>query len=81
MKRITRAQLRGKPLDEDCRKIAKSDSGQFGPNDKRCFCTGIWSPMYEDYLEKCFHCTAWGANATPLNEGEEEYKNHLDIYG
>lgn len=81
MKRVTRAQLRGKPLDPDCIKIAKSDSGQFGPDDKRCYCTGIWSPMHEDYLGKCVYCPALNVNATPIDEGAESYKEHLDIYG
>ena len=80
MKRVTRAQLRGSPLDPDCIKIARADSMQFGPEDRRCYCTGIWSPMYEDYLEKCVHCSAFNANATPLDEGEESYKEHLCIY-
>lgn len=80
MKRVTRATLRGKPLDEDCKKIARSDSGQYGPDDKRCFCTGIWSPMYDWFLPKCEDCKAFNGNAFPLNEGEE-HKRHLDVYG
>ena len=68
MKRITRAQIRGKPLDEDCKTIAKPDSGQYGSNDKRCFCTGLWNPMYEAFEEKCFFCNAWNGNAEPPKE-------------
>lgn len=72
MKRQTRAQLRGKPLDEDCRKIARSDSGQFGAQDRRCFCTGIWDPMHEDFLPKCRECKAWSSNAEPPGKVEEQ---------
>ena len=54
MKRVTRKQMRGKLLDEDCKTIAKPDSGQYGSNDKRCYCTGLWNPMYEAFEEKCF---------------------------
>lgn len=80
MKRVTRSQLRGKPLDEDCKKYGRSESGQFGPDDFRCFCSGIWNRMYEDYERKCVTCPAWVSNSTPLDEGEEAYKAHLDIY-
>ena len=63
MKRKTRAQMRGKPLDDDCKKYSRPDSGQFGPEDKRCFCTGIWNKMYEEYERKCIVCPAWASNA------------------
>lgn len=81
MKRITRATMRGKPLDDDCRKIARSDSGQYGPNDRRCFCTGIIDMMNDEYLPKCRSCRALNIGAWPLDEGEEAYKAHMDIYG
>lgn len=75
-KRKTRAQLRGKPLDEDCRKIARSDSGQYGPQDRRCYCTGIWDPMHEEILSKCRECRAWNNNAEP--PGKTEGKNNSE---
>lgn len=80
MRRINRAQLRGKPLDEDCKQFGRSESCQFGPDDRRCFCSGIWDRMRDEYLRKCITCPAWNSNATPINEGEEEYKNHISIY-
>ncbi len=66
MKRVTRAELRGKPLDRDCMRYAKSDSGQYGNEDKRCFCTGIWNKMFESVEQKCVVCNAWSSNATPI---------------
>ena len=68
MKRVTRAELRGQPLDEDCRKYGRPDSGQFGNEDKRCFCTGVWDRMHEDFLPKCIKCKAWAMNAEPPGE-------------
>ena len=65
MKRVTRVQLRGKPLDADCKRWGKPDPYQYGLKDKRCFCTGIWNPMYEAVEEKCVSCNAWNSNAEP----------------
>lgn len=65
MKRVSRAQLRGKPLDEDCRRYGRPDPYQYGWFDKRCFCTGIWNNMYDDFEKKCQECSAWGGNAVP----------------
>ena len=76
MKRITRATLRGKPLDEDCKKYGRSNSGQFGVWDKRCFCTGIWNKMYEDFEQKCYMCSAWeqyeGLEKYPTSDSRKE---------
>lgn len=70
MKRKTRAQMRGKPLDDDCKKYGRPDSGQFGPEDKRCFCTGIWNRMYDDYERKCIVCPALVSNACAVEVSE-----------
>lgn len=67
MKRINRAQLKGSPLEEDCKKFAYSDPHQFGPEDKRCFCSGIWDRMRDEYCKKCVTCAAWNGNAIPLS--------------
>ena len=69
MKRVTRATLRGKPLDDDCRKYGRTDPGQYGEADKRCFCTGILNLMREDLEDKCRACGAYGGNAEPPKEG------------
>lgn len=66
MKRKTRAQMRGKPLDDDCKKYGRPDSGQFGPEDRRCFCTGMLDRMTDDIVDKCRECAAWNALATPI---------------
>ena len=68
MKRKTRAQMRRKPLDDDCKKYGRPDSGQFGPEDKRCFCTGIWNRMYEEYLNK---------SSYSFEEAAEDFGNGL----
>ena len=65
MKRVSRAQLQGKPLDEDCRRYGRPDPYQYGWFDKRCYCTGIWNNMYDDFEQKCRECSAWGGNAEP----------------
>ena len=68
MKRVTRAEIRGKPLDDDCKRYGYSKSGQFGPDDKRCFCSGIWNRMTDEFERKCFECNAWDSNAQPERE-------------
>ena len=70
MKRVSRSAIRGKPLDDDCRKYGRPDSGQFGENDKRCFCTGIWDLMRDEYKPKCYECNAFNMNAEPPKEEE-----------
>lgn len=68
MKRQTRAQLRGEPLDDDCKLYGRSVPHQFGPEDKRCYCTGIWNVMYEECERKCIVCPAYADNAEPPPE-------------
>lgn len=40
VKRVSRAQLRGQPLDPVCKR-AKTTSGEYGAEDKRVFCYGM----------------------------------------
>lgn len=68
MKRVSRATLRGKPLDDDCRKYGRPDAYQYGADDRRCFCTGIWDRMHEDFEPKCRDCSAWNGNAEPPHD-------------
>lgn len=78
---ISRAQLRGKPLDDDCR-IARQSSHEYGMNDNRVFCYGLMDRMTDEYLQKCRECGAFVDNAEPpdakqcelavLKEGAEE---------
>lgn len=70
MKRVSRAQLRGQPLDPVCKR-AKTTSGEYGAEDKRVFCYGMGDdngfPLY-----MCRVCDALVDHATPPKEG---YKN------
>lgn len=68
MKRVSRAQLRGKPLDEDCKIYGMISRYEYGEEDNRCFCFGLINPMYEDYEQKCRDCKAWSRNAEPPKE-------------
>lgn len=72
MKRVTRAQLRGKPLDADRKRWGKPDPYQFGRKDKRCFCTGMLDRMTDDFVDKCRECAAWSPLATPIEVEEGE---------
>ena len=65
---ISRAEMRGKKLDDDCVK-AKICSNEFGLNDNRCFCYGLIDCSTESYLEKCIDCGAFVDNAKPLQIG------------
>lgn len=55
----TRAQLRGKKLDIDCR-TAHTTTHEFGISDDRVFCYGLYDP------KNCINCAAYVENATPL---------------
>ena len=65
MKRISRAKLRGKPLDPDCKK-ANTTTNEYGLEDKRVYCFGIWEAMTEEPIEMCNICGAFFRNSTPL---------------
>lgn len=67
MKKINRAELRGKPLDSDCKK-AHTSTHEYGKDDNRGFCLGIKDLMTEEPLEKCEVCKAFVFNAEPLEE-------------
>lgn len=67
MKKINRTELRGKPLDSDC-KEAHTMTHEYGQDDNRVFCFGIKNLMTEEPLEKCEACKAFVFNAEPLIE-------------
>ena len=46
-----RDDLRGKPLDKDC-KIAKISTNEYGPEDNRKYCYGLIEMSTEETLEK-----------------------------
>lgn len=60
-----RAKLRGKPLDADC-KTAQTTTHEYGPNDDRVFCYGLYDKRYDAPIDKCYGCKAFVENATPL---------------
>ena len=74
MKRCSRADLRGKPLDKDC-KIAKISTNEYGPEDNRKYCYGLIEMSTEETLEKCNKCGAFVFNAKPLPEPYKEVED------
>ena len=69
MKLVSRAQLRGRPLDKDCEK-AEISKHEYGPDDNRCFCYGLVD-QDGDSISECRECGAFAYNATPLVRGEK----------
>ena len=67
MKRITRKQLRGKALDPLCKK-AHTTTNEYGPEDKRVFCYGLWEAMTDEPFEMCLACKAFVRNEEPLKD-------------
>ena len=64
MKRVTRAQLRGKPLDPLCKK-AYTTTGEYGPKDKRVFCYGFINSRNDEPEDLCAACGAFVGNMKP----------------
>lgn len=64
MKRVTRAQLRGRSLDPLCMK-AHTTTNEYGPSDKRVFCFGWEDAMTDEPEELCKVCGAFIGNITP----------------
>ena len=63
---ISRARLRGKPLDSDCKKGHKT-THIYGTKDNRVFCWGLYDDMSDWKIrKKCRECGAYVDNATPL---------------
>lgn len=61
--RRDRAALRGKPLDDDCKK-AKTSKYECGLADKRIFCFGYEHSDTEELIDKCRECKAHVTNAS-----------------
>ena len=57
MKQVTRAQLRGKPLDEVCREKAFVERKSW--RDERCFCSGVKGMGARFRKLKCGSCRAY----------------------
>lgn len=60
---ISRAKIRGKKLDEDCKRTCTS-SHEYGLDDDRVFCYGIVDYSTDELIEKCKNCKALVCNAT-----------------
>ena len=72
MKRISRATLRGKPLNEDC-KIVNRATHEYGKEDNRVYCYGLYTEFSDcDIREECLNCKAYVYNSTPLKEDLSE---------
>lgn len=64
---ISRAKLRGRKLDEDCKRACTS-TNEYGPDDDRVFCYGLVDYSTDELIEKCKNCKAYVFNATPPQE-------------
>lgn len=62
---ISRAKLRGYKLDEAC-KQANTTTNEYGLDDNRVFCHGLYNCRTDEIIEKCLHCKAFVYNAKPL---------------
>ena len=70
MKRVTRAELRGKKLDDDCKR-AYTSSNEFGEDDNRVLCHGLYDIESDCILDKGLSCGAFACKAKPLAEKSE----------
>ena len=78
MKKVTRADLRGKPLNRDCYR-ANTTTNEYGKEDNRVFCYGLYKDKMEEIREECFSCNAYVMNAYPLKK--ETVRMRFDIGG
>lgn len=62
MKRVSRAQLRGQKLDDDCKRYGHTTTNEYGREDKRVYCCGLYNLMTDEPLEKCKVCKAFVKN-------------------
>lgn len=71
MKRISRAMLRGKALEPYCKK-ANTTSMEYGSEDKRVYCYGLYqnniSGTSDEIADCCKQCKAYIDNITPLEK-------------
>ena len=67
MKTIGRDKVRGKPLNHDCYS-ARISRHEFGMDDPRVFCFGLYTEMGDDIQTDCVTCKAYVGNAKPPKE-------------
>ena len=65
MKKISRAMLRGKPLDSDCYN-ARTTIHEYGKTDNRCFCLGLADRKTDEPIKKCVQCKAYVDNSNKI---------------
>ena len=70
MKKITRADLRGKHLEPFCQK-AQISNYECGPKDNRQYCYGLVSKQTDELIYECANCKANVRYVTPLSGKEE----------
>lgn len=71
MKKITRSKLRGTPLNDDCYK-ANTTTNEFGKNDNRVFCYGLYKDKMDEIRDECIECMANVLHAEPPKKGGAE---------
>ena len=69
-RKMTRAELRGRPLDGDCY-LAGTVSGIREEDDKRIYCRGRANGSNGNVNKKCVNCGAYINNETP-DVGKDE---------
>lgn len=71
MKRINRAQLRGKPLIPYFCVNARTTTHESGDNDNRIFCHGFIDCSTEELCDECYKCKANVRYAEPMEDEDE----------
>ena len=57
MNKITRADLKGKKLNDFCYKANRS-THEGGPNDNKVYCYGLIDKKTDELIDECFNCKA-----------------------
>lgn len=71
MKKISRAILRGKPLNRDCY-TANTTTNECGKDDNRVFCFGLYKDKMDELREECLNCKANVIYADETEKGGTE---------
>lgn len=74
---ISRAKLRGSKLDENC-KQANTTTKEYGLDDNRVFCYGLYDCRKQELVEKCLSCKALVFYAEPLVK-EKQNESGTDV--
>lgn len=74
MRKVSRAKLRGKPLNPDCY-MANTTTNEFGKSDYRVFCFGLYQDKTDDLRDECMNCKANVIYAEPLKRSDNNAEN------